>query len=208
MEMLVKKLASKISLSLGYDAEKNAVIAYGLLAIVQTSITIILTFLFGLLVHAPIEALIVCFAVSLYRKYSGGAHAYSANFCTVISVMYCTLAALLSRLLMQTYSHGVMLITIPLVYITVFWISYRYVPVDSPNKPITSEAKIRRMRRGSYIIISAYMALQLVFLILDSHSAEFQSYAISLLFGVSWQAFTLTPVGGILLDKLNSLPKF
>ncbi|MCE5343707.1 MAG: accessory gene regulator B family protein, partial [Eubacteriales bacterium] len=67
MENLVRRLASRIALSLGYDAEKEAVVAYGLLAIVQVAITVILALLFGFLVGAPVEAMIVCFSVSILR---------------------------------------------------------------------------------------------------------------------------------------------
>lgn len=208
MEKIMKGLASRIALSLGYDTEKEAVIAYGLFAIVQIIITIVLALLFGFIVGAPVEAMIVCFSVSIYRSYSGGAHAHDAEFCTVISVIYCTFAAWLSTHVIPFYVPFIMLIAIILVYAFVFWISIRYVPVDSPNKPIKSEQKIKRMRKGSFIIISAYMALQLFFYFSSSQWPAFRTYGISLLLGISWQAFTLTPLGAILLDKLNALPKF
>ncbi len=207
MEKWVRKLTSKIAVSLGYDAEKEAVVAYGLLAVVQIGVTILLALLFGLLVGAPVEALIVCFSVSILRKYSGGAHAYDADFCTVVSVVYCTLAAVASRLLVPAYHTGVMLAAVLLLYALIYWVAYRYVPVDSPNKPIKSEKKIKRMRKGSFIIITVYFCLQLLFLFLTARFPAFRSYGISLLFGSTWQAMTLTPLGAILLNKLNDLPK-
>ncbi|NLV57667.1 MAG: accessory gene regulator B family protein [Clostridiales bacterium] len=203
MEKILRGLAHKISLSLGYDSEKEAVIAYGLFAMMQIGITIVLAFLFGLIVGAPVEAMIVCFSVSIFRKYSGGAHAHDAMFCTVISVVYCTFAAWLSKQLIPIYHPYAMFIAIALVYGLVFWITYRYAPVDSPNKPIKSEQKIKRMRKGSFIILSTYMALQLFFYGASSHWPAFLSYGISLLLGIGWQAFTLTPLGAILLGKRN-----
>lgn len=208
MEKTMRRLAGKIALSLGYDSEKEAVIAYGLFAITQITVTIVLALLFGFMVGAPVEAMIVCFSVSIYRKYSGGAHAHDAEFCTVISVIYCTLAAWLSKQLIPLYHPFAMLGAIILVYALVFWITYRYAPVDSPNKPIKSEQKIKRMRKGSFTIVSAYMAVQLFFYFGSNQWPAFRSYGISLLLGISWQAFTLTPLGAILLDKLNVLPKY
>lgn len=208
MEKMVKRSASKISQSLGYDAEKEAVVAYGLFAIVQVSLTIVLALLFGFLVGAPVQAMIVCFSVSIYRKYSGGAHADDAEFCTVVSVVYCTLAAWLSRLLAPSVTPVPLLLATLAVFAAVYWITYRYVPVDSPNKPITSPAKIRRMRTGSFVVITIYLALQLYFLFAGRQNPTLHSYAVSLLLGVGWQAFTLTPTGSILLHKLNVLPKF
>ena len=84
----------------------------------------------------------------------------------------------------------------------------RYAPVDSPNKPITSEKKIRRMRRGSFATTFVYLALQLIFYFAAGSNRSFLSYGISLLLGLSWQVLTLTPVGAILLNKLNDLPKY
>lgn len=208
MEKIMRSLASKIALSLGYDSEKEAVIAYGLFAIAQITITTVLALLFGLIVGAPVEAMIVCFSVSIFRKYSGGAHAHDAEFCTVISVIYCTVAAWLSKRLVPLYVPLAMLAAIVLVYAIVFWITNRYAPVDSPNKPIKSEQKIKRMRKGSFTVISVYLALQLFFYFSASRWPVFRSCGISLLLGIGWQAFTLTPIGAILLDKLNVLPKY
>ncbi len=208
MEKMVRRLANKIAVSLGYDEEREAVVAYGLLAIVQIGITIILALIFGLIVGAPVEAMIVCFAVSIFRKYSGGAHAYDADFCTIVSVVYCTVAALASRMLATIVNPGIVLIVVIICYILTYWIIYRYVPVDSPNKPITNKDKIKRMRKGSTIIVSVYFALQLVFYFFASRYPAFHSYGISLLLGTAWQSLTLTPLGAILLNKLNDLPKF
>lgn len=207
MEAWVRKRVSKMALSLGYDAEKEAVVAYGMIAIVQVLITLLLVIVFGLLVGAVVEALIICLSVSLLRRYSGGAHAYSADFCTVLTIVYCTLASLLAHRVAAAYQPLAMLAAVLAVYGGGFAILLRYAPVDSPNKPIRSEAKIRRMRRDSLIVTACYLAAQLLFYFLSPSAQVFRSYGISLLLGVSWQVFTLTPLGAILLQKLNDLPK-
>ena len=74
MEKIVRRLASKIARSQGLDAEREAVVAYGLLAMTQISVITLLALALGFAVGAPVEALIVCFSVSFFRKYSGGAH--------------------------------------------------------------------------------------------------------------------------------------
>lgn len=208
MEKLARKIARNSAVSLGYDAEREAVMAYGLIAIIQIVVTVGLALAFGLLVGAPLEALIVCFSVSILRRYSGGAHAQDAEFCTAISVVYCTLAAVVSTMLAAWYQPVAMAIAILLVYGATWWIAYRYVPVDSPNKPITSEKKIRRMRKYSFALILAYLIVQAAFFGIGLQAKLFRSLGISLLLGLSWQALTLTPLGAILLNKLNDLPKY
>ena len=207
MERFVRAWAAKIARTLGFDVEKEAVMAYGLLAITQITVTLALVLALGFAVGAPVEVLIVCLSVSILRKYSGGVHADSIEFCTVFSVVYCTLTAVLAQRLATLYHPALLLAATLVTYLAAFAIVRRYAPVDSPNKPIRSEAKIRRMRRDSLMVTGGYLALQLLCYFLSPSAPIFQSYGISLLLGVSWQAFTLTPLGAILLQKLNDLPK-
>ena len=204
MEKLAAKIADHIARALEYDDEKRAVIAYGLAAMIQISVTILLVFLFALLSGVPVEAMIICLSVSVFRKYSGGAHAAAITLCTVYSVLYCVLTALAAKLLLFPVYHPVpMLIAILLIYSLSFFFVNKYAPVDSPNKPIKSEKKIRRMRRGSFVILSVYLFLSALFYALGYQLAVYSSYGISLLFGVAWQVFTLTPYGSKFIGLLN-----
>ena len=198
MERFVRAWAAKIARTLGFDAEKEAVMAYGLLAITQITVTLALVLALGFAVGAPVEALIVCLSVSILRKYSGGVHADSIEFCTVFSVVYCTLTAVLAQRLATLYHPALLLAATLVTYLAAFAIVRRYAPVDSPNKPIKSAQKIKRMRKGSFLILALYAALSLAFYLLQFHALQCYAYGISLLFGVSWQALTLTPLGSVL----------
>ena len=117
MEKLAKQLANNIASSLNYDKEKEAVIAYGLIAIIQVAITVLLILLFGIQIGAPIEALVICFSASILRKYSGGAHADTPELCTAISVIYCILMALLTKhLLTPIYNPIIMAVAILIIF--------------------------------------------------------------------------------------------
>jgi len=206
MEKLARKLARNISSTLSYDEEKEAVIAYGLMALIQVSATVLLVLLLGLAIGAPVEAMIVCFSASILRKYSGGAHADTAELCTLISGVYCTLTAFLSKhLLASIYSPAFMAAAALIVFILSFIIVYRFAPVDSPNKPIKTVRKRQRMRKGSLLILGFYVALSVTFFILSYKYGLFRSYGISMLFGVSWQVFTLTQVGNNFIERLNHI---
>jgi accessory gene regulator B len=206
MEKLARKLASNISSSLGYDDEKEAVVAYGLIAMIQITLTTLLVLLLGILAGAPVEALIICFSVSILRKYSGGAHAKTAEFCTGFSVIYCILTAVISkRLLAGIYNPIAMAVAIIIIFALSFLIVYKFAPVDSPNKPIRTEKKKKRMRKGSFIILSVYFVMSVTFFLLAYQSEIFESYGIGLLFGISWQIFTLTHLGAQFIGKMNQL---
>ncbi|MDD4799390.1 MAG: accessory gene regulator B family protein [Clostridia bacterium] len=206
MEKLAKQLAFKIASSLNYDKEKEAVIAYGLIAIIQVTITVLLILLFGILINAPVEALIICFSASLLRKYSGGAHAETPELCTMISVLYCTLTALLAKyLLVAIYRPIPMAIAILLIFALSFLVIYQLAPVDSPNKPIRTEKKKKRMRKGSFLILFVYFILSLIFWVFSNSFAAFKAYAVCILLGISWQTLTLTSVGFLFIGKINHL---
>ncbi len=204
MEKLAKKLASDIALSLEYDKEKEAVIAYGLFGIFQIFLTTAMIILLGFIIGAPIEATILCFSVSLLKKYSGGVHVNTPGMCVFISAFICTLFAAASKWLLAGIYHPTpMLIAIVVIYLLSFVIIFKNVPVDSPNKPITSETKIRRMRRGSFTLITFYFLLSGLFYILSFNRKEFGTYGISMLFGVAWQVFTLTTPGTLFMNGIN-----
>lgn len=206
MEKLARKLANNISSSLGYDDEKEAVIAYGLIAIIQIALTVLLVLLFGILVGAPVEALIICFSVSILRKYSGGAHAKTAELCTIFSVIFCTVTAVISKkLLTKVYYPIPMAIAVIIIFSLAFYIVYKYAPVDSPNKPIKTKLKIKRMRKDSFIILSVYLILSAVFYVLSYSAENFRAYGISMLLGTAWQTFTLTSLGDQFIEKMNKV---
>lgn len=206
MEKLARRLAAEIANSLDFDAEKQAVVAYGLIAMLQILITVLLVTIFGFLIQAPVEALIVCFSVSILRKYSGGAHADSAELCAVIGVFYSTVAAFLaSRVFLTFYQPSFMMLGIVIVYLVSFLILWKYAPVDSPNKPIRTEMKRIKMKKKSISILSGYLALSLVLFTVGQTRKVYNSYGISLLFGVIWQVFTLTSPGASMLQRMNKL---
>jgi accessory gene regulator B len=207
MEVWVRRLANKVAQSLGYDAEKESVIAYGLIAITQVLMTVILALAAGLLIHAPAESMIVCFSVSILRRFSGGAHADSLGKCTFITVVACTLFAFLSRFLAPFLTPLLLTLVTLVVYTLVYTSIYRYAPVASPHKPIKTEQKRLRMRRGCYRTMAVYVAVQTLLIIASLWYPGARSLAVSLILGVAWQAFTLTNAGNILLNKLNVLPE-
>lgn len=206
MEKMARKLAANVARSLDYDAEREAVIAYGLIGIMQIIITFVLVLFFGILVGAPAEALIVCSAVGLLRKYSGGAHAGSAELCNAISVVYSASAGFVAKKYLSAVDNPFLMLALTVVIFSIsYLIVYRYAPVDSPNKPIKTVKKKKRMRKGSFIILTVYFLLAFMLIFLGCDYEVFTSYGISLLFGVIWQIFSLTFPGASLLHSLDLL---
>lgn len=206
MEILAQKMANAISRSLHYDVEKEKVIAYGLTAMIQTIATVLLTFILSLLLGTPVEALIICFSVSSLRRFSGGTHVRYIEECAMIGVLYCVSFSFVSKyLLLAVLNFYWMSAAISIVYIWSFLMVYRLAPVDCPNKPIRSENKKKRMRKGAFITLFVFLSFSVLFLLLSLRFQYMDSLGVSLLFGVVWQTFTLTKFGSIFLNKIDTI---
>jgi accessory gene regulator B len=209
METLARKLASKIAISLCYDGEREKVVAYGLIALLQMIVTVLAVLLIGLLIGTAIEALILCFSVSILRKFSGGAHAGSILKCMVIAVLYCTAFSAVARYGLSPVVGWIeLLIFLILFFAGCFAIVYRRAPVDSPNKPISSESKRLRLRRGTFLVLALYFAFSLLLAVWGKSSVTGRGYCISLLFGILWQVFTLTKLGSRVLTGIENASIF
>ncbi len=207
METLARKWAHKIAFELKYDDEKEQVVAYGMIALVQIVITTFMVAVLGFLFKVPLQALLLCWAVSLLRKYSGGAHLQTMEACTLMSIILSLLLALLAtHLLAVLVSAPLFLAAIIIVYGLAFAICLKKVPVDNPNKPIRTAAKRKRMKKYTMLVLFAYFIISIILFVVKDYLAIFSALNFSLLLAVLWQVITLTNFGKYTfsqIDKLN-----
>lgn len=206
MEKYSRAVAEKLAADLGYDDEKTEVMAYGAFALFQMFISVGLVLGFGILFHVAAEALIISFTASILRKYSGGVHASSPNTCTFLGVVVCIGFAMIIKFMLATAAGiGGFLAVGLLVFAWALLTLYKLAPVDTPNKPIRSEAKRRRMRKGSFTLLGFYLVLAAACLILSIFLKwdNFFVYSMCITFGVLWQVFTLTSGGHLVIKKLD-----
>lgn len=207
MEKLANNIANKVALELTLDQNNKELIAYGAFALMQMVLSITLVFLFGLLFHVAFEALIISFTAGTLRKYSGGVHASSPWSCSFIGVIVCVGQALLISILISPVVNLKLIIIIGVViFIWSYYIIYKLAPVDSAAKPIVKEEKIRRMKKGSIILLSIYLIITIFFILLYINTSErnFLFYALYLYLGILWQVFTLTDSGHLLIGKVDT----
>ncbi len=206
MEKYSRAVAEKLASDLGYDDEKREVMAYGAFALFQMLISVGLVLGFGIVFHVAVEALIISFAASILRKYSGGVHASSPNTCTLLGIVVCIGFAMAIKFVLApvTGIGGFLAAGVP-AFAWAFYTVYKLAPVDTPNKPIRSEAKRRRMRKGSFTLLGFYLVLTAVSLMLYMIVKwdNFFVYSMCLTFGVLWQVFTLTRGGHLVIVKLD-----
>ncbi|MCB2339196.1 accessory gene regulator ArgB-like protein [Clostridium estertheticum] len=206
MEKISNNIANKVALALSLDDDNREVISYGVFALMQTFFSVILVFIFGLLFNVAFEALIISFTAAILRKYSGGVHASSPGNCTFIGTIVCVGQAILISLLLNFLVDFKLVITLEVViFIWSYYIIHKLAPVDSIAKPIVKEEKRNRMKKGSIILLSIYLAITvlLILLYISSGEKKLMFYVLCLYSGILWQTFTITYPGHLLVGKVD-----
>lgn len=206
MEKISNFLATKLSTELNLDNEKKQIIQYGMFAIIQIIVTVATVAFGGIILGVAIEALILMFTASTLRRYSGGAHATTPLRCLFIGTSICLLQAILVVIADNLIQSNIILLILgALIYILSYYMITKYVPVDSVKKPIRSEAKKRRMKKGAKKIINMEFLIVLVLLVLMSWNIRnCQRYIFCIYLGVIWQMFTITELGHKLIYGIDS----
>jgi Membrane protein putatively involved in post-translational modification of the autoinducing quorum-sensing peptide len=205
IEKLSNRLSLRISSYLKLNKDQEDVIAYGAFNLIQTLWCILLVLLFGAIFSVATNAIIISFAISILRKYSGGAHASSPNRCALIGAIVSVGLALIIRYA-ASYINVEVIVTIGgICFLVAYYTIYRYAPVDSPSKPIVKEVTRQKMKKKSFFVLNVLVATVIVFL--SSYlifKAEFLLTIITCIYaGVLWQVSTLTPRGCLVLLKID-----
>lgn len=205
LEIICKNISINLKNELNLDDDKASIIEYGLFAFFHISASILLVAAIGLIFNVMIEALIISFVVAILRKFSGGAHASTALNCAIVGVLISVLPAYITKNLNLNINY-IIFIGIPL-YIILYIIVYKLAPVDSPNKPIKKEEKIKKLKKGSIILLSIYMIIVAfnISIYYISKNQVFLIYSACIYIGLLWQVFTLTKYGHILVNIIDSL---
>ena len=205
VEKLSKNITKTIENQLDLDNDRASIIEYGLYAFFQMSISILITAIIGAIFNVMIEALLISFVIAILRKSSGGVHASTSINCTIVGALVAVTPAYLIKHI--SFNSNYIIIIGILLYIISFIIIYKLAPVDSPNKPIKKEDKIKRLKRGSIIILSIYMIVVLINLVLyyRTKSNVLLLYSSCIYIGIIWQVFTLTKLGHIIVKIIDSL---
>lgn len=207
MEKLTNNIAEKISSELGLDNERKEVIAYGIFALLQTILAMAVTIIIGYICGVWFEALIISLAASILRKYSGGVHASSPGTCAYLgAIIIVGLALGISIVIKPFLDIKVVLILGLIGFIYSYYVINKLAPVDSAAKPIRTEKKRERMKKGSILILVNYIFIVFISIILYLFTGEKKLLVFSLCIygGTVWQAFTLTSIGHLIINKIDS----
>ncbi|WP_027717565.1 accessory gene regulator ArgB-like protein [Desulfovirgula thermocuniculi] len=187
-----RRIAAFLRQNLDLTAEQEEVAAYALLVIFLTAASVAAVAFLGWLLGCMGEALAVLFTVFVLRSFSGGAHCTSPVRCTLTS-------ALLAPAMGKLAAAGSLLLGAKALYPAVLgggglatWLCWRLAPVESPAKPLTSEAARAFFRRASTAVAAGAIILQVALL---RFTPVPRSLVLAVTAGLLWQVFTLTAAG-------------
>lgn len=205
METLAKAIAAAIGKNLGKNDEEIAVIAYGLIGLLQFLAILILTLVIGLIFGFWAEVLTIFFSVGFLRRLTGGAHSRGLYNCLVYSVCFvCGFSALAAFLLVRLPLYQVILPACALIYLFGYVTIALKAPVAPPNKPCRTEQKRRRLRRGSFIVITVFLVLDAALLLFGGHvHPRLYTVGLALALSVLWQIFMMTKAGHALIYVID-----
>ncbi len=202
-DQLLTRVAAFLARETGRDAD---VLLFGL-RLFWTSFSgyatlIAVGALLGILPHALIAGV----TAAVLRVFSGGAHASSPGRCNLIGVtvfvalglvvkFHGTLAALALKFLFP----GLALIGLA--------IAYKYVPADTPGKPITSRVQKRYLRAVTFSLLLLWGVGGLLWVLGPLAGIFSPEVVLSMSLGLAWQLFTLTPLGYRVVEGVDSLLK-
>ncbi|SHJ08644.1 accessory gene regulator ArgB-like protein [Parasporobacterium paucivorans] len=198
MERWAKRTAERISLQMKYDEDKKAVIAYGLTAMIQMATIFVIISIFGLFFGFWMESVVIFLGVGIIRKSTGGAHSATMLGCILISVSSISLLSAAARYIFDISINIYLNCFVSIfIYLLCFVVFYLRVPVDTPNKPIVKPEKIKRLRKQSFLILTAFFLLSMVCVFLTGWNTRFFSLAVIIRLTMLWQALTLTRLGQV-----------
>ncbi|WP_333859797.1 accessory gene regulator ArgB-like protein [Clostridium sp.] len=207
IEKLAVSLGKKAKILLNVDNNKEQIIVYGAINLLQTISSILWIVMAGFILGVLYEALIFSTAASILRKYSGGVHASSPNRCIIIG----TALSCAAGLIIDKLSYNISLtntIIIGIFFITVsFIIVILKAPVDSIKKPITDLNMKKKFKKNSIIVLIVFSIFIVVLSAFYETTSKLYYLKIihSIILGILWQSITLTKIGITIFKKADKI---
>ena len=204
MEALAKRIAASIGKNLGKTDEQIAVITYGLIGILQFLAILIISLTIGFIFGMWAEVLVIFFSVGFLRRLTGGAHSRGIYNCLVYSVCFvCGFSWISAYLLVRAPISYVILPACLAIYIFGYVTVFLKAPVTPPNKPCRTEAKRRRLRRGAFIVLTVFLAINTALILFGISHERLLRIGLALALSVLWQIFMMTRPGHIVISVID-----
>lgn len=204
-EKIAFKLGEKSRNVLNLNEQKEQIIVYGAINLLQILFSIFWVIIGGLIFGVLYEAIVFSLVVAILRKYSGGVHASTPAGCVFIGAVISTLTGLMvNKILFSISTNKIILFSILCIIIS-FIIIYKKAPVDSIKKTITNLNIKRKLRINSMLTIIVFSVLIIILFILNytNYNSLYINTIECIALGILWQSLSLTKIGFILFKIID-----
>lgn len=209
-EKIAVKMGSKAKSFLKADEDKEQIIIYGAINLLQIIFAILWVIIFGLLLGVFFEALLFSITTGVLRKYSGGVHASSPSRCIIIGTSIACISGISIDHILYKLSLFTVMSTSVTCIIFAFIVVVKNAPVDSIMKPITNTEVKKQFKKKSIIAILFFTGIILILFILSQRYSSLYYIKLieSICLGILWQVITLTKGGISLVNKVDFVLKY
>jgi len=193
MSNLIHNFAHRISRETGY--KDTGIISFGLQSLFSLisgyAVLGLLSFILKVFPHAIIAA----FVSSSLRVFSGGSHASSSLRCTVYgTVMFLALGGIAAAL--AAFNSIFLFVTLTiLIALPAMVAIFKYGYATTHKKPLNSYAHGRKLRTIAITVLFAWLITIAYLLYYHFFSLSSRVFIASILTGIAWHTFCLTPLG-------------
>jgi accessory gene regulator B len=205
-EKIAVSFGNKAKKLLMLDENKEQIIVYGAINLIQTILNLLAVVCFGFIFGVVYEALIFSFVGAMFRKYSGGVHATSPGRCLIIGTSVTTIFAIFIGNILSKFSLNSIIFGICITNIASFFIVYRKAPVDSIKKPIKKELR-NAYKRKSICFMSIMWLISIILLALNEMNSNrfFVEAFEAISLGLFWQSISLTKGGIYMVSSIDGI---
>lgn len=171
--------------------EVIGVMAYSLIAIYGEIIKMTLILISASFLHILIPTLVISFVFSILRALAGGVHMGTFFTCLGMTTILFIIGGLLVHSIVGVYFINQYIYY--LIFIEGFlslYLIYKYAPRDTPKKLITDKKKIIMFKKLSIAFVGL---VNIIIILLTIY--QYNIIALSIVYGVLLEVFTIIPVG-------------
>jgi len=142
--------------------------------------------------------LILALTFSSLRIIAGGIHLKTFLMCVIVSLLFFVGGALIVQYTYQYWTYINIYCLLIFSTLMALYIIIRYVPRDTPNKPITEQIQINKFKRWSLFYMLGWTVLMITFLLLN-----IKIIVIASCFGLLLELFSISRLGYSTYELLN-----
>lgn len=205
MEQLAKKIAESVGSRLEKTDQEIAVMAYGLIGILQFMAIFILSSVISIIFGFWFESLVVFLSVGFLRRLTGGAHSEGIYSCLIYSTVFVCGISAISVFLLPKLDTYINIIICLLIFIFGYVMIALKAPVTPPNKPCRTEEKRKRLRKGAFTVITLFMLTVAIFIAARSLHSILYSSGLALALSTLWQITMMTKPGHVFIATMDKI---